>query len=338
MRLRDALREGVDALSGTQTPLLDASLLLAESLGWDRTRLLASLPDDLEESRLEGYRSRLAARATGRPVAYILGRKEFWGRVFAVDGRVLIPRPDTETLVAAALEMGDLIWGEKKRRLTTKAQREEGGHGVEKGKESEIEKTNHEYQNGLLSPPLRGESLSCPSPLRVHECCTGSGCVAISIAAERPEWEVSASDLSEGALEVAAANAAALLDGAASPGGRLSLRRSDLLSSVPGSFDLILANPPYVPSDEAAALLDQGWSEPLMALDGGPDGLDLVRLLVSQAWRALAPGGALLVEGSGEEAAGIADLFRASLFRDVETLRDLAGEARVTSGRKTWNP
>ncbi len=308
MTARDALREGAAALEGTETPFLDASLLLADALSIDTTRLLAAGPEPVGEGRLERYRAALASRARGVPVAYILGRKEFWGRVFAVDERVLVPRPDTETLVAEALRIGDAIAKEidERRRFTTEARRKAG-------------------------TCLRGE---IPS-LRVHECCTGSGCVAISVALERPEWQVSASDLSEGALEVARANAAALVP-EGRPGGSTVFSRSDLLAEVEGSFDLILANPPYVPSAEARALLELGWSEPLMALDGGEDGLDLVRALAPQAYRSLEPGAALLVEADDAQAAGIAELFRATRLTDIETRFDLGGKARVCSGRKAW--
>jgi release factor glutamine methyltransferase len=295
MTVREALREGADALSGTETAFLDASLLLAEVLGTSHSSLLASWPDEVGEAPLELYRARLGSRARGLPLAYILGRKEFWGRSFHVDDRVLIPRPDTETLVQAALDLGDAISRER-------------------------------------------------AALRVHEACCGSGCVAISLAAERPDWILSASDLSEGALEVAAANAAALL-AAGRSGGPLGLARGDLLSSLSPSggrggppFDLILANPPYVPSAEARALLRQGWGEPLMALDGGPDGLDLVRRLVPQAVAALAPGGALLVEADGGQAAAVAALFGSAGLIGLGSLRDLGGRERVTSGRKAWIP
>jgi release factor glutamine methyltransferase len=159
--------------------------------------------------------------------------------------------------------------------------------------------------------------------------------VAISLAADRPDWSVSASDLSEGALEVAAANAAALLD-PARPGGALAFTRSDLLSSVPGPFDLIAANPPYVSSSETEELLAQGWSEPRMALDGGEDGLAAIRRLVPESERGLAPGGALLVEADGAQAEAVAALFRASRFIGIETVRDLGGRPRVTIGRKPW--
>jgi release factor glutamine methyltransferase len=284
MTLREALREGAAALTGSETPFLDASLLLGDLLSLDAGALHAAAPRSLSEAELDAFRLRLAARAAGAPVAYILGRKDFWGREFLVDGRVLVPRPDTELLVEAGLGLGD-AW-----------------------------------------------SLVGGAAPRVHEACCGSGCVALSIAAERPAWPVSASDLSEAALEVAAANGAALLEGGR-PGGPVALLRSDLLAGALGPFDLILANPPYVPTAEAERLLDQGWGEPRLALDGGLDGFDLLRRLPPQAASRLAPGGWLLVEADGGQAGELRALFAAAGFVEVETLPDLAGRPRVTRGQ-----
>ncbi len=351
MTVRDALREGAAALSASETPGLDASLLLAAALGTDRSRLLAMGNDYVGEAPLEGYRSHLASRSQGLPLAYIVGHKEFWGRRFAVDPRVLVPRPDTETLVEAALAIGDAMV------------RERGEHGGQIRKEFTTESTEEEKiverRGGGLhisnpnpnpnspfpssssvpsvvgSPCLRGESSNGSSPLRVHDSCCGSGCVAISVAADRPGWQVSGSDLSEGALEVARGNAASLI-APGRPGGAVVFSCSDLLSSVGGPFDLVLANPPYVGSAQTDALLALGWSEPRMALDGGSDGLDLVRRLVDEAARIVAPGGALLVEADGDQAEAIAGLFLSSGFVDIETRRDLGGKARVTVGRKPW--
>jgi release factor glutamine methyltransferase len=326
MTVRDALREGAAALEGSETPFLDASLLLADALGISTTALLASGPDAVDEAHLSRYRLALASRERGMPVAYIVGYKEFWGRRFMVDGRVLIPRADTETLVEAALKLGDAMIEEReaKKGATAKAQ--------------SWPASNPDDPSAFSAVGFR--ALCVFPPLRVHEVCAGSGCVAVSLAAERPDWIVSASDLSEGALEVASANAASILGhdlGASSrPGGALSLARSDLLSDAPAALDLIVANPPYVPSAETDGLLGLGWSEPRMALDGGEDGLDLVRRLVPEAFGRLAPGGTLLVEADGDEAAAVAELFRASRFIDIQTLCDLGGRPRVTSGRRSW--
>ena len=296
MTVRDALREGAAGLPDSGTPFLDASLLLARALGpgRDAAALYAAAADELPEAALRAYRATLARRASGEPVAYILGSKEFWGRSFAVDERVLVPRPDTELLVEAALAAGD----------------------------------------GLEAASGR--------PPRVHEVFCGSACVALSVAAGRPSWALSVSDLSPEALEAASANAAAILP-AERPGGPLALWRSDVLAALeaPGSpgrasrnsFDLVLANPPYVASAETSQLLARGWREPRMALDGGPDGLDACRALAAQAASRIAPGGWLLVEADASQAEALRAILESRGFAEVETMPDLAGRPRVTRGR-----
>ncbi len=344
MTVREALREGQAALAGSETPFLDASLLLAGCLSMDRTELLASGPVELGERALAGYRRGLERRASGLPIAYILGCKEFYGRRFRVDERVLIPRPDTVTLVAAALALGDAILRERgervKQRLATETRRStestEGNEGRDENLLSPIHSSPSPFFPSVISPKspcLRGESVG--RPLRVLDVCTGSGCVAISIAAERPDWSVALSDISADALDVARANAADLVDDAR-PGGPVEFFEADLLDGLPSPWDLIVSNPPYVESDEASRLLALGWSEPRAALDGGPDGLELIRALVPGAARALAPGGALALEADPGQAEALAELFRASRFADVLTSPDLAGRPRVTEGRMPW--
>lgn len=294
MTRREALREGVrilaeDGAGATDSPSLDASLLLAAALATTKEGLMASLPDPVPEASYDAYRDLVERRRRGVPIAYILGRKAFWGYDFIVDPRVLIPRPDTELLVELGLSLGD-------------------GLG---------------------------------RPISLHEACTGSGCVALSLALERPSWRVSASDLSLDALSVAKANAASLLP-PSRPGGPVELFQADLLEPLetnPGKagigYDLVLANPPYVESPEALDLSTQ-WGEPLLALDGGADGLLPYRSLIPQAFGALAPGGWLLVEADPSQAEALAILFTEAGFSAIKSEHDLAGLARVTLGRKPW--
>src|SRR5208282_1653081 len=112
---------------------------------------------------------------------------------------------------------------------------------------------------------------------RIHDACTGSGCIGIVLKRTAPDLEVSASDISTGALEVAAVNAGRLL------GTELPSFHSDLLESVPGSFDLIASNPPYLRDDEVADLRKLGWREPELALAGGRDGTALAERLIRAA-------------------------------------------------------
>jgi release factor glutamine methyltransferase len=130
-----------------------------------------------------------------------------------------------------------------------------------------------------------------PKGRRVHDACTGSGCVAIAVKHALPELEVSASEISRDALQVAEMNARRLL-----PEGLIRFYRSDLLARVPGRYDLITANPPYLSDGEVEKMKKVGWPEPALALGGGPDGTDLLRRLIRQAPRKLRDRGYLLLE------------------------------------------
>jgi len=291
MTVREALTHGASVLSGTgsDTSYLDSCLLLSRAAGWDRAALLARNPDTLSPDAETAFLSLLARRASGESVAYILGEKEFYGRSFRVDSRVLVPRPDTELLVEAALE---------------------------------VARRNLDRRRGAAVPDFR-----------IHDAFTGSGCVGITLAAELPDAEVSLSDISPGARDLAAANVRALL------GRDLEVFESDALSAVRGPFDLITANPPYLTRAETDRLQGSDGAigvrrEPRGALYGGPDGLGFYLRLVPEAEKALAPGGFLVVEIGEEQGAAVRGIFRENGFREIETLRDLAGRDRVVRGMR----
>jgi release factor glutamine methyltransferase len=196
MTIRDALAEGYSILEGheTQTPRLDASLLLSHSRGISREKLYMELGEPCTEHVLESYRTALERRLSGEPVAWIIGFKEFWGMRFRVGPGVLCPRPDSEILVEAALETMDYI---------------------------------ESVRNGP----------------RLHDCCCGPGTLGIALGAERPNWEVSASDISPDAAKYFKINNQNLA------GGRLTYHHSDLMEGIPGPFDIIVSNPPYLTPD-----------------------------------------------------------------------------------------
>ncbi len=277
MTIAEARAEGTETLhaAGLDTPGLDAALLLAEVLAVDRTQLLTRPSDPLTGMDAERYRRLVARRRAGECVAYILGRKEFRGLDFLVNDAVLVPRPDTETLVEAALAWID----------------------------------------------------THPESGRVLDVCTGSGCVAIAIKHERPRCQVAAGDLSPAALAVAADNVARLL-----PAATLNLYLSDLLHDVPGSWGLIVANPPYVPSAVIDGLAAEVRGEPRLALDGGSDGLGIIRRLITESVPALTAGGGLLIEAGSEQAESVAALLAEAGFVAIQQYRDLAGHYRVTGG------
>ncbi len=258
-------------------PRLSAELLLCAVLGVDRIRLVTDPERPLRDAELQRFRELVRRRRAGEPVAYLLGHREFYGMELLVDGRVLIPRPDTETLVEVGL-----------RRTRS---REAFG--------------------------------------RALDLCTGSGCVAIAFARSRPTWRVVGTDLSADALAVARENA--VRQGAVF---NCCFRQGDLTACLPAEarYELILSNPPYIPTAELETL-DVGIRdfEPRLALDGGPDGLDIVRRLVGEAVPRLVPGGVLALEIACDQGERTAELLRAAGLQDVAIDKDYGGNDRVVS-------
>jgi len=165
---------------------------------------------------------------------------------------------------------------------------------------------------------------------RIADVATGSGAVALALATELPEATVVATDVSEEALAVARANVARHgLD------GRVELRAGDLVQPLAAeSFDLIVSNPPYVRTGDLAGLSAEVRREPRRALDGGADGLDILRRLVASARDRLAEGGTLAVEHGFDQGPAVRALFTAAGYLDVKTTPDLAALERVTEGRR----
>jgi release factor glutamine methyltransferase len=262
---------------GIESPRLDAELLLSKALGATRIQLIVDAKRPLSPDELARMKELVKRRRTREPIAYILGEREFYGRTFRVDARVLVPRPDTETLVDVALARS------------------------------------------------RAVSLS----MRALDLCTGSGCVAVTLARERPTASVLGTDVSPGALAVARDNALRL--GAYT----LALREGDLFAAVAPEqrFDVITANPPYIARREIDSLApDIRDHEPRLALEAGDDGLALLRRVVAGAAAHLEPGGVLAVEVAAGQASDVAKLFEAARFTAVEVQRDHGRIERVVSG------
>lgn len=263
---------------GIDRPRLDAEVLLAFALKTTRTQLVIDAKRPLEPTELARFRELVKRRRAREPVAYLLGVREFYGRPFRVDKRVLIPRPDTETLVDVAL----------------------------------------------------ARSQRCAMSMRALDLCTGSGCVAITLARQRPTAYVHATDLSADALAVARENAYRL--GAYT----VSFTQGDLFAALPsrcGPFDVITANPPYIATGEVETLEPDIKSfEPRLALDGGADGLAFVRRIVDAAPVRLASGGTLAVEIAEGEAADAVKIFEARGFADIAVTRDYGRLERVVDG------
>lgn len=263
-----------------ETARLDAEILLAFSRGCQRIQLYTEYDAPLTPEERSKMRDLVKRRAGHEPVAYLVGFREFFGLDFEVEPGVLIPRPDTETLVVKAIELA----------------------------------------RELESP-------------RVLDLCTGSSCVAAAIAENCAGAAVTAVEIDDLAYAVAARNLAkhALTD-------RVTLLQGDLFEPVPveGHFDLIVSNPPYVTTAEMDTLPpDVRLHEPHRALDGGTDGLDIVRRIISAGHSRLNSGGAMLLEISSSQAAAVAELFaQTGVFESATIEKDLAGQSRVVWAKK----
>jgi len=281
MTIREALAQGSAALAvaDIKNSGLDASLLLAEVLNVSRSSLMAAASQPLTETSCAAFDQFIKRRLAGECTAYILGRKEFYGLDFQVNPAVLVPRPDTETLVEAALEQ-----------LTMNGQ-----------------------------PPC------------VLDLCTGCGAVAIALQHAMPELEVWATDISVEALKVAQANATRLL-----PDKTIHFCRGDLFDAYEqqSPVPLIVSNPPYIPTAEIAGLSPEVRREPILALDGGSDGLDIIRKIISRAPEFLCSGGSLLLEADPRQMRRITTLLVQAGFTGIQTRSDLSGKERVIGGRK----
>jgi release factor glutamine methyltransferase len=169
---------------------------------------------------------------------------------------------------------------------------------------------------------------SHPDIRDIHDLCTGSGCIAITLKTLLPQCALSASDISAAALEVFELNCARIL------GEKLPCTLSDLLTGVPGTFDLIVSNPPYVEDGEVDNMVKTGWPEPVLALRGGREGLDVEERVIAGAVPRLRPGGFLVLESAPRQASRLADRMRDSGFSQVGIVRDLGDRDRVVHGRR----
>lgn len=266
-----ALRLGADHLGGVAAdPMREAKLLLGLASGQGAQTLHRLTRADFSTDLLASYVALIERRIAREPMSHILGYRDFWSHRFKVTPDVLDPRPDTETLVAAALKVP--------------------------------------FSNVL-------------------DLGTGSGCILISLLAERKNAQGFGIDLSGGALAVARENAAAIgvLD-------RAEFTQGDWFGAAQRKFDLIVSNPPYIAQDEMDTLAPELSFEPRLALTDEADGLSAYREIAKGAGAHLVPGGWLMVEIGFAQGANVAALFKAAGLRGVRVIEDLNGRDRVVIG------
>ncbi|MCL2720425.1 MAG: peptide chain release factor N(5)-glutamine methyltransferase [Treponema sp.] len=295
MLIREAIAQGSADLkfAGIKTPGLDASLLLAHILKISRTSLIAAGNERLSEKNCALFCELIERRCSGECVAYITGKKEFRDLDFIVNKSVLVPRPDTETLVEAVIE--------------------------------------------IISKLDKNET-----QINVLDLCTGSGAIAIALKNEIPELEIYAADICADALEVAKQNADNLLGY-----NKIHFYQGNLFNALLNTtlhtprngensshkFSLIVSNPPYIPSGDIQTLSAEVQNEPHLALDGGEDGLEIIRRIIDEAPENLQKGGFLLLEASPDQMESIAILLEKNGFNDIKLYNDLSGSQRVIGGK-----
>jgi release factor glutamine methyltransferase len=264
------------AAAGLDTPALDARVLVGHALGLDHAVLAGAAERALDIEERERIAAMAARRLAGEPVARIVGMKEFWGLPLHVTPAVLVPRPETETVVEIALAALDVDGGRTR-------------------------------------------------SLRIADLGTGSGALLLALLSELPTAFGVGTDLRESALAVARDNAERL--GLAA---RAVFVACDLADALAGAFDLVVANPPYVASGDLAQLAPEVREhDPIVALDGGADGLRAYRGLAADVPRLIGTGGHLVVELGAGQASAVSALFVQKQPLDVTATSDLAGIPRA---------
>ncbi len=278
--IKDVLNWSVGFLakSGSETPRLDAELLLSDSLGCRRLDLYLGFDKPLLVPERNRYKDLIRRRAAGEPVAYITGKRDFFGLSFHVSPATLIPRPDTETLVEKILE---------------------------------------HYPKS--------------SRLRVLDIGTGTGCIALSLKKERPDWEITAWDISEEALLVAKKNSEDL-------GLALDLYKVDALDSstwpnLSQKFDIVVSNPPYIAEDERVDMNESALKfEPKAALFAPDQGLKFYVFFAQNLPLILNPEGKVFLEIGFRQRDAVCSLLENAAWSSVASFKDLSGHDRVVMG------
>ncbi len=349
--------EGYLSRHGDASARHSAEMLIAHACELDRIALYLDMDRPLEPAELDFLREAVRRRGQGEPLQYITGTAPFRYLELKVAPGVLIPRPETEVLVSEALALlppapkpqdaydAKLLEAFVAARKNAEAAADAATAGAEAAvgdaaaaseyaANAEDATTTEAGDGASVATEAAAATKDSPAPLLVADICTGTGCIACSIASEHELTRVFATDISPDAIALANENVAdcGLAD-------RVSVLECDLGSGLPaeyaGALDLVVSNPPYVPTAVIAEIPHEvSGFEPSLALDGGADGLDIFRRLAPWAFENLKPGGGFaceLHETCLDEAAALA---KEAGFTGVRIVRDLAGRPRVLVARK----
>ncbi len=301
MTYREILHYAAQMLleAGVEEADTDAWELLSYACGIDRTHYFLSAAEEVPVKQQEEYLALIRQRAERIPLQHLTGCQEFMGHSFTVSEAVLIPRQDTELLAELAI---DRI----RKSMAERACAEDAYHPDTEPADQSAEQKK---------------------PFSVLDLCCGSGCLAVSIQCFCPEVNVAAADVSDQALAIARKNAVN------NRCGEIRFYCGDLFEPVNERFDLIVSNPPYIPSGEIGDLMPEVRDhEPRLALDGAGDGLAFYRRIIEEAPGYLENHGWLFFEIGWDQGPAVSELMRKRGFSDVSIRKDLAGLDRVVTG------
>lgn len=276
MTIQQALQHAEHLLDkSSPSAALDAQVLLCHVLTCNTAHLAAWPEKQISQHQSQCFIELISQRRHGRPIAYLTGQREFWSLTFSVDDSTLIPRPETETLVAYILD-------------------------------------HYQQQDNI----------------RLLDMGTGSGAIAISIANEKPHWDITATDISAPAIALANSNANN------NQISNISFVQSDWFEQLSAQqFNIIVSNPPYIATDDPHLQQGDVRFEPESALTSGLTGMDDIEFLCTHASRHLKIDGCLILEHGYNQKQQVADCFINNRFVDIKQVRDLSGHTRMTAGK-----
>ena len=280
MNIEEALKEAIDKLNMNKVneSTLKARMLLAFVLDKEKEYLVIHNKDEVEERLLSPYFKYIDEVIEGKPIQYITRHQEFMGLDFYVNENVLIPQPDTESLVEEVIKLADIV-------------------------------------RSRINPSEN---------VKILDMCTGSGAIAVSLAEFIRKSEITAVDISKLALKVAEYNAAVHEK-------KIKFIASNLFEELNKNekYHIIVANPPYIESDVIKLLPKEVQNEPIMALDGGRDGLYFYKEIARNAKRYLEKDGFLALEIGYNQRDTVGEIIASNAYKDIAVKKDLSLNDRI---------